>query len=181
MILMNDFKAEDNTLSKAMLKASKRVIESGWFVLGEEVEGFEALWGEICGLDHVVGLANGMDGLEISLRSLDVGPGDEVITTSMTAFATVLAIYRAGATPVLADEVDTGLMSLESAQRCVTKRTKAIILVSLWTTRNILQWKKFCDKNALFFIEDCAQAHLAKTKRGIAGSFGNASAFSLSY
>ena len=177
---MNDFKSECKTLRDEMLQASKRVLESGWFVLGEEVRKFEALWAKTCGVDHVVGVANGMDALEIALRSLNIGQGDEVITTSMTAFATVLAIYRAGATPVLADiEQGTGLMSIESAQRCITKRTKAVILVHLYgQILNVTKWTHFCENNDLFFIEDCAQAHLAKTKESVAGSFGHASAFS---
>jgi dTDP-4-amino-4,6-dideoxygalactose transaminase len=101
MILMNDFKSEPDEIRAAMLRASKRVLDSGWYVLGKEVENFEALWAERCGVSYGVGVGNGMDAIEIALRALDIGPGDEVITTSMTAFATALAIVRAGAQPVI--------------------------------------------------------------------------------
>ncbi|MFA9231619.1 MAG: DegT/DnrJ/EryC1/StrS family aminotransferase, partial [Microgenomates group bacterium] len=92
MILMNDFKAEPPELREAMMVAARRVLESGWYVLGNEVATFEANWAKICGVNYGVGVGNGMDAIEIALRGLDIGPGDEVITTSMTAFATVLAI-----------------------------------------------------------------------------------------
>src|SRR5689334_18116637 len=103
MIQMNDFKAEPQDMRDAMLHAARRVLESGWYVLGDEVATFEKVWAAACGVAHGVGVGNGMDAIEIALRSLQIGPGDEVITTPMTAFATVLAIIRAGATPVLAD------------------------------------------------------------------------------
>ena len=97
MILMNDFKAEPVALREAMLDATRRVLESGWYVLGNEVLAFEQQWATACGVAYGVGVGNGMDAIEIALRALDIGPGDEVITTPMTAFATVLAIIRAGA------------------------------------------------------------------------------------
>ena len=96
MILMNDFKAEPVALREAMLDATRRVLESGWYVLGNEVLAFEQQWATACGVAYGVGVGNGMDAIEIALRALDIGPGDEVITTPMTAFATVLAIIRAG-------------------------------------------------------------------------------------
>src|ERR1035437_11136437 len=99
MILMNDFKAEPPELREAMRGAVGRVLESGWYVLGTEVRDFERQWADVCGVAHGVGVGNGMDAIEIALRALDIGPGDEVITTPMTAFATVLAVLRAGAIP----------------------------------------------------------------------------------
>jgi dTDP-4-amino-4,6-dideoxygalactose transaminase len=89
MILMNDFKAEPCELREAMLGAVRRVLESGWYVLGNEVVAFEKQWAATCGVTSAVGVGNGMDAIEIALRALDIGPGDEVITTPMTAFATV--------------------------------------------------------------------------------------------
>ena len=180
MILMNDFKAEPQELRDDMLSAVSRVFESGWYVLGNEVEQFEKEWAKVCNVKHAIGVANGMDALEIILRAMDVGPGDEVITTSMTAFATVLAIMRSGATPVLADiDPDTGLLSLKSVERSITQKTKAVILVHLYgQIRHITSWKNLCANNNLFLIEDCAQAHLAKSDKGTAGSFGKAGAYS---
>lgn len=180
MILMNDFKAEPAELRDEMLIAARRVLESGWYVLGNEVIAFEKQWAKVCGVVHGVGVGNGMDAIEIALRSMDIGPGDEVITTTMTAFATVLAILRAGATPVLADiDPQSALLSLESAQRCLGPRTKAIVLVHLYgQVRNMAAWSNFCRKSGIHLIEDCAQAHLAVSKGQMAGSFGVAGAYS---
>jgi len=180
MILMNDFKAEPPQLRQTMLNAVQRVLESGWYILGNEVSAFEKQWSAMCGVAHGVGVGNGMDAIEIALRSLDIGPGDEVITTSMTAFATVLAIMRAGATPVLADiDLHTALLSIESAERCMTDKTKAVVLVHLYgQVRNMGTWSGFCSKHGVVLIEDCAQAHLATLDKKVAGSFGIAGAFS---
>jgi dTDP-4-amino-4,6-dideoxygalactose transaminase len=180
MILMNDFTAEPPELREAMLTAAKRVIESGWYVLGNEVTVFEKQWAAACGLGHGVGVGNGMDAIEIALRALDIGPGDEVITTSMTAFATVLAILRAGATPVLADiDANSALLSLESAQRCLSAKTKAVLLVHLYgQVRGMAAWQAFCKEQDIHLIEDCAQAHLAIWQGKVAGSMGEAGAYS---
>jgi dTDP-4-amino-4,6-dideoxygalactose transaminase len=180
MILMNDFKAEPDELRVAMLDAVKRVIDSGWYVLGNEVINFEKQWASLCGVEYAVGIGNGMDAIEIALRSLDIGAGDEVITTPMTAFATVLAILRAGAIPVLADiEEDTGLLSKESVLRCISSKTKAIVLVHLYgQVRDMSSWQILCTENDIYLIEDCAQSHLATLGGKVAGSFGIAGAYS---
>jgi dTDP-4-amino-4,6-dideoxygalactose transaminase len=180
MILMNDFKAEPPELREAMLNAAKRVLESGWYILGNEVAAFEKQWAAACGVAHGVGVGNGMDAIEIALRALDIGQGDEVITTPMTAFATVLAILRAGATPVLADiDPQTALMSIDSADRCVTPNTKAVVLVHLYgQVRGMDAWTVFCAGRGIALIEDCAQAHLASLHGKMAGSFGIAGAYS---
>ena len=121
-----------------------------------------------------------MDAIEIALRSLGIGQGDEVITTPMTAFATVLAILRAGATPVLADiEPDTALISMESVKRCISKNTKALVLVHLYgEVRNMQAWVDLCDEHHISLVEDCAQSHLAAWQGRVAGSFGRAGAYS---
>lgn len=180
MILMNDFKAEPAELREAMVGAARRVIESGWYILGNEVCAFEKQWATACGVTYGVGVGNGMDAIEIVLRAKGIGPGDEVITTPMTAFATVLAILRSGATPVLADiEADTALLSLESARRCVSSKTKAVVLVHLYgQVRLMTEWNRFCTEKGLLLIEDCAQSHLATWQGKVAGSFGSAGAYS---
>lgn len=180
MILMNDFRAEPVELSQAVLEATQRVIASGWYVLGQEVRGFEQRWATVCGVAHGVGVANGMDAIEIALRVLGIGAGDEVVTTPMTAFATVLAVMRAGATPVLADiDPDTALLSPASVQRCLTRRTKAVLLVHLYgQLRGMAAWQTLCHEAGVALIEDCAQAHYATLGGRGAGSFGVAGAFS---
>ena len=180
MILLNDFKSEPQALREAMVAAVSRVIDSGWYVLGKEVEAFEREWAEVCGVSHGVGVANGTDAIEIALRVLNIGPGDEVITTPMTAFATVLAIIRAGATPVLADvEAETALLSIDSAYRCLSPKTKALVLVHLYgQVRGMTKWQRFCERHGLVLVEDCAQAHLASLGGKMAGSFGRVGTWS---
>lgn len=160
--------------------AVRRVLVSGQLVLGEEVRDFENAWAKRCGVHFAVGVANGLDAIEIGLRSLGIGPGDEVITTPMTAVATVLGIVRAGAIPVLADiEPSTALLSLSSAARCVTPRTRAILLVHLYgQMRDLSEWSAFCDSHGLLLLEDCAQSHDATHDGKVAGSWGAFGAYS---
>lgn len=180
MILMNDFLAEPEQLKSAVTARLSAAVQSGWYILGKEVDGFENEWASVCGSDYAIGVANGMDAIEIILRSLDIGKGDEVITTPMTAFATILAIYRAGATPVLADiDLETGLISTGSAAKCISNRTKAVLLVHLYgQLRNMNAWQEFCRDNDIYLVEDCAQAHLSSWQGRKAGNFGKAAAFS---
>lgn len=180
MILMNDFKAEPKKLIDSMLLAADRVIKSGSFILGKELQNFENEWAKTCGVSNAIGVGNGMDAIEIALRSLEIGPGDEVITTPMSAFATVLAIHRAGATPILADiDSETALLSIDSVKRCISKKTKAIILVHLYGQLSYMnKWLDFCNTENIFLIEDCAQAHLAVSNKKYAGTFGIAGAYS---
>lgn len=180
MILMNDFKAEPPEIREAMHAVVKRVLDSGWFILGKELEEFERRWASTCGTSYAVGVGNGMDAIEIILRAIGIGPGDEVITTAMTAFATVLAVARAGATPVLADiDPDTGLMCRESVRRCFTSKTRAIILVHLYgQVRDMASWVALSQDFGVKLIEDCAQSHLAQADGTVAGAFGVAGAYS---
>ena len=180
MILMNDFRGEPEKLKNEMLAAVKSVFESGWYILGNQVKQFEDMWAANSGVKYGVGVANGMDAIEIALKALGIGKGDEVITTNMTAFATVLAIFRSGATPVLADIVsDTALLDIKSVERCITKRTKAIIIVHLYgQVKKMTPWLDLCESNRIKLIEDCAQSHLASINGQMAGSFGSAGAYS---
>jgi len=120
-----------------------------------------------------------MDAIEIALRANGIGPGDEVITTPLTAFATVLAVLRAGATPVLADiDPDTALLDRRSVASCLSPRTRAVLLVHLYgQLRDPQGWVAFCETRNLLLIEDCAQAHLARSDGRVAGSFGAAGAY----
>jgi dTDP-4-amino-4,6-dideoxygalactose transaminase len=180
MIEMNDFKSEARITRQRTLEAVARVIDSGWYILGREVEAFERDWAEACGVSHAVGVGNGMDAIEIALRVLGIGEGDEVITTPMTAFASTLAIVRAGATPVLADiDPETALLSMTSVESCITPRTKAVLLVHLYgQIRDMAAWTTFCRDRGIILVEDCAQAQLAKLPEGAAGTFAPVSAFS---
>jgi len=180
MIAMNDFRAEPEELVRQELDAVERVVRSGWYVLGSEVQNFEASWAARCGVRAAVGVGNGMDAIEIGLRTLGIGTGDEVVTTSMTAFATVLAIIRAGATPVLADiDPETALLDPDSVERCLSPRTRAVLLVHLYgQVRTMERWATLCGQAGIYLLEDCAQSHAAEWRGKVAGSFGHWGAYS---
>ena len=180
MILMNDFRTEPEELRQGELNAVERVIRSGWYILGNEVKHFEDAWASTCGATHAIGVANGMDAIEVGLRALGIGAGDEVITTTMSAFATVLAIVRAGATPVLADiDPTTALLSRASVESCITKKTRAVLLVHLYgQVRDMDEWIKLCANHNILLLEDCAQSHLAHSHGRVAGTFGEWGAYS---
>ncbi len=129
---------------------------------------------------EAVGCGNGLDAIEIGLRALGVGTGDEVITTPMTAFASVLAIIRAGATPVLADiDPDTGMLSPGSVKRCCGPRTRAVVLVHLYGQIGpVDELQQLARARSMHLIEDCAQAHGATLRGQSAGSFGAFAAWS---
>ena len=177
---MNDFLAEPGELRQKMLTTISNVLESGSFILGQHVREFERQWAKCSGAQHCVGVGNGMDAIEIGLRALGVGSNDEVITAPMTAFATVLAIMRAGATPVFADiDPDTAILDPESVKRCLTPRTKAIILVHLYGRAGpIDELSVLAQDRNIHLVEDCAQAHHARYKGRAIGSFGRFSAWS---
>jgi dTDP-4-amino-4,6-dideoxygalactose transaminase len=179
-ITMNDFAGESETLRNAELAACDRVLRSGWRILGKEVSVFESAWAAWLGVPYAVGCGNGLDAIEIGLRALGIGAGDEVITTPMTAFATVLAVIRAGAIPVLADiDADTAMLSPESVKRCIGARTKAILLVHLYGQIGpVNEMLSLAQEHGLRLIEDCAQAHGANWQGKSAGSFGDCAAWS---
>ncbi len=174
MIAMNDFKRDDEDLVRQELSAVERVLRSGWWILGKEVEAFEAEWAAWLGTRHAAGVANGMDALEIGLRALGIGPGDEVVTTPMTAFATVLSIFRTGASPVLADiDPDTGILSTESVKRCLSKATKAVMVVHLYGQAGpVEELSRVCAGAGIHLVEDCAQAHGVKASGKACGTWG---------
>jgi dTDP-4-amino-4,6-dideoxygalactose transaminase len=180
MIKMNNFVRMPTALSEDIHAAVSRVLNSESYILGNEVTRFEQQWAHTCGVDFGIGVGNGMDAIELALRAIGVAAGDEVIVPSMTAFASALAITRAGATPVFADIVpSSGLMSVESALRCLSKRTKVIVLVHLYgQVRDMPEWMALCRDHRIELIEDCAQAHLACLDGRVAGNFGIAAAFS---
>ncbi len=179
-IALTGFADEPERLVQDELAATERVIRRGWYILGPEVEDFEKAWSTYLGAPHTIGVANGMDAIEISLRALDIGPGAEVITTPVTAFATVLAVIRAGAKPVLADvDPGTGLLDIASVKRCLTPKTKALLPVHLYgNVVHLDEWAAVAAGAGCSLIEDCAQAHGARWNGRAAGTFGVCGAFS---
>jgi dTDP-4-amino-4,6-dideoxygalactose transaminase len=168
--------------------AIRRVLESGWYILGREVEAFEAAFAAYCGVRHAIGVANGTDAIVLALRSLGIGPGDAVFTVSHTAVATVAAIELAGATPVLvdvaADSYTLDPQKLEDtlagyAGTSAAARPGAVVAVHLYGHPcDCAALRGICDRHGLALIEDCAQAHGAAIDGRPVGGFGDAAAFS---
>jgi len=161
-------------------KAINRVLDSGTYILGAEVESFERAFADFCGGDHAVGVASGTDALVLSLKALGVGPGDEVITVSHTAVATVAAIVATGATPVLID-VDESTMTLDPAaiDAAVTPRSKAVIAVHLYGQGAELDAILECARRyRLTVVEDCAQAAGGRYRGRRLGTIGHVGCFS---
>jgi dTDP-3-amino-3,4,6-trideoxy-alpha-D-glucose transaminase len=121
-ILFNDFRRQWEVTREAMTTAFEAVGESGWYILGQEVREFEAELARYWSLSHAVGVASGLDAIEISLRIAGCRAGDRVLTTSISAFATVLAIMRIGAVPVFADVNGFGLADLEACDSILRDR-----------------------------------------------------------
>ncbi|NDV02623.1 DegT/DnrJ/EryC1/StrS family aminotransferase [Pseudoroseicyclus tamaricis] len=157
-----------------------RFLESGRYILGPEVEAFEAAFARYCGAAEGVGTGNGLDALAIALEAAGVGPGDEVLVPAHTFIATWLAVRMVGATPVPAEPEAGGYNAgAEDFAAALTERTRAIVPVHLYgevaPMAGILQ---LAEAHGLTVIEDAAQAHGAERDGGRAGSFGRAAAFS---
>jgi dTDP-4-amino-4,6-dideoxygalactose transaminase len=160
--------------------AISRVLDSGTYILGAEVESFERAFAEFCGGGHAIGVASGTDALLLSLKALGIGPGDEVITVSHTAVATVAAILATGATPVLID-IETAFVTLDPAalDAAVTPRSKAVIAVHLYGQAADLDPILACaQRHGLAVIEDCAQAAGGHYRGQRLGSIGDIGCFS---
>ena len=180
MIPFNDLKPLHGLLSDELEAAVQRVLRSGWYILGPELEAFEQAFAAYHGAAHAVGVANGTDAIELALRALRIGPGDEVITVAHTAVATVCAVERTGATPVLVD-IDEATYTLDpaAAAAAVTPRTKAIVPVHLYGhPADMEALLELAARHGLAVVEDCAQAHGARLEGRLAGTMGHLGAFS---
>lgn len=157
-----------------------RVIESGRFVLGPEVEAFEHEFARYLGVKHAVGVANGTDAIAIALMAMDVGPGDEVVVPSYTFFATAEAVCHAGAKPVFCDiDPDTYLVTAESVNKVLSDRTRAVIPVHLFgNVAPMDELLELADSEDLAVVEDTAQATGSCIGNSSAGTLGDAGTFS---
>lgn len=164
----------------AIDEAVTRTLHSGWYILGEEVKAFEAEYAAWNNLKHVVGVASGTDAIVLALRALNIGVGDEVITTPHTASATVAAIDLAGATPVLVDiDPRTYNLDCDRVEAAITPRTRAILPVHLYgLPAELEKLLSIAQKYNLRLIEDCAQAHGACYQGKRVGTFGDVGCFS---
>ena len=147
----------------AVRAAIDRVVTRGWFVLGPEVEAFEAEFAAASGAAHAVGVGNGTDAIALMLRAMNIGNGDEVIVPAVTAAYTALAVMLAGATPVFADvDADTLTIDPASCEAAVTARTAAVVPVHLYgQAADMTALAAIAKRHSLAIVEDCCQAHLA--------------------
>ncbi|QWI52125.1 DegT/DnrJ/EryC1/StrS family aminotransferase [Bacillus mycoides] len=161
-------------------EAMKRVLESGWYVLGKEVTEFEEKFAAYCGTKYAVGVANGLDALILILRAYGIGKGDEVIVPANTYIASILAISANGATPILVEpQVETFNINPQQIEEKVSSKTKAIMAVHLCgQAANMDAINKIAEKYNLKVIEDAAQAHGAIYNEKRTGNLGDAAGFS---
>ena len=179
MIKVWDYKKEYQNEKEESLAAVEAVFESGVLVFGPHLEEFEKKFANYCDCKFGVGVGNCTDALEIALRALKIGNGDEVITVSNTAVPTVSAIVSAGAIPVFVDVDEYHLMDVSKIEDAVTEKTKCILPVHLYgQSVDMDSVAKLAQKYDLKTIEDCAQAHGATYKGKKVGSMSDAGAFS---
>jgi dTDP-4-amino-4,6-dideoxygalactose transaminase len=180
MILCSNPKAQYFSYKSEIDTAIQRVIDKGWYVLGDEVKAFEEEFAAYAGVKHAIGVGSGTEAIHLALLACGIGQGDEVLTVSHTAVATIAAIELAGAIPVFVD-IDPHFYSIDTSclERAITAKTKAIIPVHLYgqpaDIQNVLE---IAQRHKLRVIEDCAQAHGARFENKRVGSFGDFGCFS---
>lgn len=175
-----DLVHQHQSLSAELLKEISAVLESGHFILGPNVVAFEEEFARYLGIDYALGLNSGTDALHLALRALDIGPGDEVITSTFSFIATAEAISIVGARPVFVD-IDPRTYALDPrrVEEAVTPRTRAIIPVHLYgTPSSMADIVSIARRHDLAIVEDCAQSVGATIDGKMTGTFGTISAFS---
>lgn len=174
--VLNSFRTHEERIGIAI----RRVLESGQYILGQEGIGFESEFSQYIGTRYGIGVASGTDAITIALEACRIGDGDEVITVANTAVATVAAIERAGAVPVLADiDPVTYTIDPECIRNAITDKTRAIVPVHLYgCPADMDAINAIAGARDLCVIEDCAQSHGAALNGKLTGTFGDAAAFS---
>ena len=169
-----DLKFLNQKHKNEIISSVNSFLDSGWYILGNQVKEFENEYSKFSKTKFTVGVANGLDALILCLRSLDIGSGDEVIVPSNTYIATWLAISECGAKPVPVEPcVETYNLDPRLIQSKITKNTKAVLAVNLYgQAAQLKEIKRICDKNNLYLLEDNAQAQGATCNEKLTGSFG---------
>ena len=175
-----DLAAERAALGPALEEALKKCLASGQYVLGPEVERFERDFAALCGAAHGIGVSNGTDALVLGLKAIGVKPGDRVVTSPFTFFASAGAIAWIGAKPVLADvEEDTALLDPAKAQAAIAPGTTCILPVHLYgQMADMKAFRAIADRHGLLLLEDAAQSHGAARDGATCGTLSDAAAFS---
>jgi dTDP-4-amino-4,6-dideoxygalactose transaminase len=180
MILCSNPLAQYQACKAEIDAAIQRVLDKGWYILGEETRLFEAEFAAYIGVSHGIGVGNGTDALHVALSACGIGSGDEVITVSHTAVATVVAIEACGAIPVLIDiEPDYYTLDPLKLEAAISPRTKAIIPVHLYgQPADLKPILEIAQRHGLKVVEDCAQAHGAIYHGQRVGAWGDVACFS---
>ncbi|MBN2588503.1 MAG: DegT/DnrJ/EryC1/StrS family aminotransferase [Sedimentisphaerales bacterium] len=180
MIDFAGLKQQHEAISEEIEQAISRVLKSGWFILGEEIDCFENEFSDYIGTKYSIGVNSGSDALLLVLKALQIGQGDEVITVSHTFISSVDSIIRNGAKPVFIDiEPDTFCIDTTKIEQKITKRTKAILPVHIYGQPvNMDSVMEIAKKNNIYVIEDACQAHGAKFCGKRVGSIGDIGCFS---
>lgn len=175
-----DYLAEYENEKNEINNAIQDVLSSGYLILGERVKQFEGEFANYCGVKYGVGVGNGTDAIFLTLKALNIGKGDEVITVPNTAVPTVAAITATGATPVFVDvEVESYLIDVRRIENVITEKTKCILPVHLYgQCADMAKINEIARKYNLYVIEDCAQSHGAEFNGMKAGSMSDLATFS---
>ena len=170
-----DLGAAYKELQAEIDEAIHRVLNSGWYILGEEVDSFEVEWAQYCGANYAVGLANGLDALILALRALEIGEGHEVIVPSNTYIATWLAVSAVGAKPIPVEpDLFTYNINPTLIEKSITSKTRAILPVHLYgQPADLDSISEIANRYNLKIIEDAAQAHGARYKGAHIGGRGD--------
>jgi len=171
-----DLRWQHQQIKEQIQARMDEVMTTGAFIMGQPVKSFEQDFAEFCGVKHCIGVGNGTDALEISMRALEIGPGDEVIVPANTFVASALAVVRCGATPVLVDCDEDDLITPSACEQKISEKTKAILAVDLFgQIPDMEELQKLADSKEIFLVEDAAQAQGAEQNGTRAGSFGRIS------
>jgi len=175
-----NLKRNYQVIQKEIDKSIEKVVKSGNYILGNEVENFESAYAKFCNVNFCVGVANGLEALQIALTALGIGKGDEVIVPSHTFIATWLAVSHVGAIPVpIEPDLNTYNIDPKFIERKINKKTKAIIMVHLYgQPADIDSIMSIAKKKNLYVIEDAAQSQGASYKNEMIGSHGDIVAWS---
>lgn len=180
MILMNDFRRQWDDTAACFHRALDRAGASGWYILGREVENFERRLAELWGLREAVGVASGLDALEIGLRAAGCRPGDRVLVAPVSAFATALAVLRAGGVPVFAPCAPNGLVDLDASEELFQQDPSLRFFLPVHLYGHCLEMEKLerIARRGVRIVEDCAQSVLARSRGRSCGTAGVAAATS---
>ncbi|MGB8195293.1 MAG: DegT/DnrJ/EryC1/StrS family aminotransferase [Chitinophagaceae bacterium] len=180
MVPYEDLKRVNKAFTEDFRRQFEKVISSGWYILGEQVQQFEKDFSSYHNTPYCIGVGNGLDALVLSLKALRLKQGSEVIVPSNTYIATILSILHCGLQPVLVEpDINTYNIDPQKIEEAITSNTAAVLVVHLYGKCCVMDAiSSICEAHGLVLLEDCAQSHGAKYKERLCGTFGSAAAFS---